>query len=72
MSFKGLNLSTDMLNSLNKAKYFNPSPIQLRVIPKALKGETLLVQSATGSGKTLCYLVPILENIDPSLKEVQA
>ena len=72
MSFKGLNLSTDMLNSLNKAKYFNPSPIQLRVIPKALKGETLLVQSATGSGKTLCYLVPILESIDPNLKEVQA
>lgn len=72
MSFKGLNLSSSMLTSLNKGGYFNPSPIQLRVIPKALKGETLLAQSATGSGKTLCYLVPILENIDINQREIQA
>ena len=64
MSFKGLNLSSKMIDSLNRQKYFNPSPIQNRAIPKALKGETLMVQSSTGSGKTLCYLIPIIENID--------
>ena len=57
MSFKGIDLSERMLKSLNRQKYFLPSDIQLRSIPKALRGESLMVQSATGSGKTLCYLI---------------
>lgn len=72
MSFKGINLSEKMLVSLNRQKYFSPSSIQLNAIPKALKGETLMVQSATGSGKTLCYLIPIIENIDLKSQFVQA
>ena len=72
MSFKGINLSSKMLSSLNRQKYFDPSPIQLRSIPKALKGETLMVQSSTGSGKTLCYLIPIIERIDLGNQSVQA
>ena len=53
-----------MLKSLNRQGFSSPSDIQLRTIPKALRGETLMVQSATGTGKTLCYLIPIIENID--------
>lgn len=64
MSFKALNLSMEMIASLNRQGFVSPSDIQLRVIPKALKGENLLIQSATGTGKTLSYLVPIIENID--------
>lgn len=72
MSFKGINLSENMLKSLNRQKYFSPSDIQLRCIPKALRRETLMVQSATGSGKTLCYLVPIIERIDLKNQSTQA
>lgn len=72
MSFKGINLSEKMLQSLNRQKYFSPSSIQINSIPKALKGETLMVQSATGSGKTLCFLIPIIENIDLKSQFVQA
>ena len=72
MSFKGINLSEKMLKSLNRQKYFSPSDIQLRSIPKALRGESLMVQSATGSGKTLCYLIPIIENVDLKNQNVQA
>ncbi len=61
-----------MITSLSRQGYFEPSPIQLKVIPKALKGNTLMVQSATGTGKTLCYLVPIIENIDYSQQNLQA
>lgn len=71
MSFKGLNLSQKMLSSLTRQGFSNPSKIQLRTIPKALKGETLMVQSATGTGKTLCYLIPIIENIDLKNQNVQ-
>ena len=61
-----------MLTSLTRQGYFEPSSVQLKVIPKALKGNTLMVQSATGTGKTLCYLLPIIENIDCSKKNLQA
>ena len=64
MSFKAINLSEKMIKSLTRQGYFSPSPIQLRVIPRALKGETLMVQSATGSGKTHSFLIPVIENID--------
>ena len=47
MSFKGINLSEQMIKSLNRQGFNNPSEIQLRSIPKALKGETLMVQSST-------------------------
>ncbi len=72
MSFKSINLTTKMLGSLSRQGYFSPSPIQLRVIPKALKGETLMVQSATGSGKTHAFLIPIVESIDYRNQNVQA
>lgn len=64
MSFKGINLSEKMIKSLERQGFRDPSEIQLRAIPKALKGETLMVQSATGTGKTLAFLVPLIEKID--------
>ena len=72
MSFKGINLSEQMIKSLNRQGFTNPSEIQLRAIPKALKGETLMVQSATGTGKTLAFLIPIIEKIDLKNQSVQA
>ena len=72
MSFRGINLSEQMIKSLNRQGFTNPSEIQLRAIPKALKGETLMVQSATGTGKTLAFLVPIIEKIDYVNQSVQA
>ena len=72
MSFRGISLSEKMLASLSRQGFLNPSEIQLRTIPKALKGETLMVQSATGTGKTLCFLVPIIENVDLENQNVQS
>ena len=64
MPFTAINLSKKMIASLNRQYFYDPSEIQLRVIPKALKGENLLIQSATGTGKTLCFVIPIIEQID--------
>ncbi|MEI3527540.1 MAG: DEAD/DEAH box helicase [Bacilli bacterium] len=41
------------------------------VIPSALCGESLMVESATGTGKTHAFLLPILQNIDEENKDVQ-
>ena len=72
MSFKAINLSEPMIKSLERQGFNTPSEIQLRAIPKALKGETLMVQSATGTGKTLAFLVPIIEKIDLRNQNIQS
>jgi len=72
MSFKAINLTDTMVESLNRQKMFEPSPVQLNVIPKILRGENVVVQSETGSGKTHCYLIPIIQGIDTSIQKTQA
>lgn len=72
MSFRGLSLSDTMVKALDKLGYHEPSAVQSTVIPKALRGISLLAQSETGSGKTHAYLIPILERTDYNLNRVQA
>lgn len=44
-------------------KYQRPTAIQSQAIPLLFSGADLLVQSPTGSGKTLCYILPILARL---------
>lgn len=61
-----------MVSSLKKLGYVEPSPVQSAVIPKALRGVSLLAQSATGSGKTHAFLIPLIEKTDMSLPRLQS
>lgn len=70
-SFKDYHLKDELFSALQSINFTSPTPIQKLVIPRAIKGEALMVQSATGSGKTHAFLVPILQNLDKDLKEVQ-
>jgi ATP-dependent RNA helicase CshB len=72
MSFSQFALSPKMIKALEKMGYFEPSPVQKAVIPKALRGSSLLAQSETGSGKTHAYLIPTIERIDCHLDRLQA
>lgn len=61
-SFDELGLSERVLKSLGKVgKYVHPTKVQQQVIPVFLKGHDVLVRSETGSGKTLSYLLPLLD-----------
>ena len=71
-SFKEFALSETMINALKKQGYVSPSPVQTRVIPKALRGTSLVCQSATGSGKTHAFLIPIISRLDLNLHRLQA
>ena len=71
-NFAQFNLSKTMVGALEKLGYKEPSPVQGRVIPRALRGESVLCQSETGSGKTHSYLVPIIEKLDLSLPRLQS
>ncbi len=47
-------------------------PVQSLALPYLLAGRDIMVQSRTGSGKTGCYLLPLLPSLDPELKAPQA
>ncbi len=49
-----------------------PMPIQEKSIPPLLAGRDVVGQARTGSGKTLAFAVPLAEQCDPSVRQVQA
>ena len=61
--FKDLPICSKTLQGLNSSKYFNLTPIQRATLPHTLGGRDVLGASKTGSGKTLCFLIPILDNL---------
>src|SRR5688572_30396508 len=67
--FEDLGLSALMMESLAKAGYLEPTPIQAGLIPRALAGVDVLGQARTGTGKTAAFVIPILEGLAPR-KEV--
>jgi superfamily II DNA/RNA helicase len=48
------------------------TPVQERVLPLILDGKDIVCESPTGTGKTLAYLLPIIQGIDPNRKQAQA
>lgn len=65
-------LRSEIRQGLAKIGFTKPTPVQEKVIPAMLKGESVIVQAATGSGKTHAYLIPILNAIDEDARCVQA
>lgn len=57
---------------LNNNGIIEPTPIQEKAIPVLLEGKDIIGQAQTGTGKTLAFLLPILEKIDPNQSHVQA
>lgn len=55
-----------------RAGWRNLTPVQSLALPYLLEGRDIMVQSRTGSGKTGCYLLPMLPRLDPTLKAPQA
>ena len=61
--FEKLGLSKGLLEVLNEFGFKEPSEIQEKAIPLALAGRDIIGGSATGSGKTLVFASPIIENL---------
>jgi superfamily II DNA/RNA helicase len=59
MTFTDLGVSSLFVQRLGARGIHTPTEIQRLVIPRALAGERLLFRSATGTGKTFAYLLPI-------------
>ena len=55
-----------------RAGWTSLMPVQSLALPYLLEGRDIMVQSRTGSGKTGCYLLPLVPRLDPELHAVQA
>jgi len=63
MSFSTLGLSPSLLKKVAEQNYTEPYPIQSEAIPAILKRKDILGIAATGSGKTVSYVLPLLMNL---------
>lgn len=62
-TFQDLGVSEALCNKLSQLKITKPTPIQQLSIPRLLTDKSVLLASHTGSGKTLCYLLPLLQKM---------
>jgi ATP-dependent RNA helicase RhlE len=62
-NFSELSISAYMKDRLSRAGFSTPTPVQAAAIPQALEGKDVLATAQTGTGKTLAFLVPIMEDL---------
>ena len=60
-TFSELPLSSALQRKLAASQFVTPTPIQTRALPPALAGRDVIGTAQTGTGKTLAFLIPILE-----------
>ncbi len=72
MDFKNLGLSDDLIKILKNTGITLPTPIQEQSISLIKEGKDIIAEAATGTGKTLAFLLPLFENINLSSNEIQA
>ncbi|MBN2038885.1 MAG: DEAD/DEAH box helicase [Spirochaetes bacterium] len=70
--FSNLNISKELIQILSKNRINEPTPVQQQAIPVLLEGKDTIALAQTGTGKTLAFLLPIMQQIKPSEKYVQA
>jgi ATP-dependent RNA helicase RhlE len=62
--FSELPLSPALQQRLAASSFITPTPIQNAAIPQALAGKDIIATAQTGTGKTLAFLIPIIEALD--------
>jgi ATP-dependent RNA helicase RhlE len=62
-NFYGLGIAPKLLEILEKNRFTTPTPIQAKTIPLAIEGKDLIGIAQTGTGKTLAFGIPMIQNI---------
>ena len=69
--FSSLGISPGLEKSLKKLNISVPTEVQREVIPAILEDKNLIVQSPTGTGKTIAYLLPLLQKTHAETKDLE-
>ncbi|MBS4213457.1 MULTISPECIES: DEAD/DEAH box helicase [Neobacillus] len=70
--FLSLGISTTVVDKLRGCGIATPTPIQYRAIPIIMKDKDTIAQAQTGTGKTLAFILPILEKLNRNDGHIQA
>jgi ATP-dependent RNA helicase DeaD len=70
-TFSDFKLSDALEKALSQMGFEEPSPIQAQSIPIALKGQDIIGQAQTGTGKTTAFGVPLIEHCDVDERSIQ-
>ena len=60
-NFTEFQISPYVKERLAAAHFTTPTPVQAAAIPQALEGKDVLATAQTGTGKTLAFLIPVIE-----------
>ena len=71
MKFEDLSLSEEIKKSLKEINYITMTPIQEKTFDKIIQGKNIMATSNTGTGKTLAFLLPLIEKIDVDINSTQ-
>ena len=72
-NFKDIGVNKELLKSIREMGFETPTPTQEESIPHLLTSRQDLISLAqTGTGKTAAFGLPIIQQIDPKIKHVQA
>ncbi|KAJ1674059.1 translation initiation factor eIF4A [Spiromyces aspiralis] len=71
-SFDDMNLKNELLRGIFAYGFERPSAIQARAIMPVLKGNDVIAQAQSGTGKTATFCISILQQIDLELNACQA
>lgn len=67
-----MNFTKPFINEAWERLGFNePMPVQAEAFPLLLDGKDVTIEAPTGTGKTLAYLLPAIEKIDPTNERIQ-
>ena len=72
LPFSEFNLSQETNQAILKAGFTKPTPIQQKALPHVLAGKDVMGQAETGTGKTIAFILPIIEKIDSQRVSPQA
>lgn len=70
--FAALKVCAHTVEQLQKMGIKKPMPVQEQAIPALFAGRDVIARAQTGTGKTLAFLVPLAEKIDPAKAYAQA
>jgi ATP-dependent RNA helicase RhlE len=70
--FSEINLAPALQQQLADANFITPTPVQAGAIPPALEGRDVLATAQTGTGKTLSFLIPLIERMPQNSKGASA
>ena len=63
MNFSDLDIENKLKKSIDLAQFKNTTPIQSKSIPFSLKGRDILGTAQTGTGKTLAFIIPMINKL---------